>query len=668
MGVSGLTTYIDNNNFLLTDYKLKDSTLVIDGNNFYHFIYYLYQVSHVYGGDYKQFSKICFKFFESLSSCKVTPIVVFDGAYDLTNVKFKSAVTRAGKKLIAANSVAHGEFDRVLPLLTHEVFINVLNDLNIKHVTSNFEADNHTASLAAFLNCPVLTNDSDFFVCDLPGGVILLDYLNVALRKDLDGSFYMKTQIFKVQKLVDHMKLTNASFVSLFATILGNEIVDRSIFENFLTKITSKKFANKKLGRHYGKITGLFNWLSDKKTLEGAINDIINECHSGIKEKVCGLIHASISFYSITPSYLQDIISNYEHFKKKNIDLKEKMVNKYGEECPKWLQGNLTRGVVSPRVLNLWVSQKIILQPMVQLSSHKSSHLASRTIRIFIHVLLRSGNQSTFREYLNTAGKLNKEIVNSDLKLETFKKYPDLKSLPKLTKEESLSLYLKLFVNNHSFFLLYESTYCLIVSAILYWSLVTTPTKTTLMALLLSLFAPEVMIFMVPFKLEEGQSVETMVCDHLMNSKYRKRYFDIDFIHSLNEFQSIFQSLSDLNNLLSQPLLPTKILFDSSSSCFIHYYIENNVATFLRYVDRLCSSLPKCTSDFIFDVFNKLETFAKESSGNNKKRTLKKQKKKKPKTVFVPDESEEEEKDEGQSPDVYNDIENKFFSLKLLND
>lgn len=41
-----------------------------------------------------------------------------------------------------------------------------------------FEADEHIARRANQLNCPVISDDSDFFVYDLKGGLIPLSSLN----------------------------------------------------------------------------------------------------------------------------------------------------------------------------------------------------------------------------------------------------------------------------------------------------------------------------------------------------------------------------------------------------------------------------------------------------------------------------------------------------------
>ena len=58
MGVLGLTSFIDVNNFLLSTYKLHDTKLVVDGFNLGYFLYRFYDVSCNFGGEYDTYAKV----------------------------------------------------------------------------------------------------------------------------------------------------------------------------------------------------------------------------------------------------------------------------------------------------------------------------------------------------------------------------------------------------------------------------------------------------------------------------------------------------------------------------------------------------------------------------------------------------------------------------------
>ena len=167
MGIRGLTTFVDAHPELLTDFRLHDTPIIIDGNNLYHFLYYHFHVPSEYGGDYDQFARSCETFFAALRSCNVIPYVVFDGAYASDGHKFLTSVARARHRVHMSNIAAHGRRAKLLPVLTHSCFVRVLQVLDVAYVTCDFEADRQIAALARHWNCPVLTNDSDFFVYDI---------------------------------------------------------------------------------------------------------------------------------------------------------------------------------------------------------------------------------------------------------------------------------------------------------------------------------------------------------------------------------------------------------------------------------------------------------------------------------------------------------------------
>ncbi len=76
----------------------------------------------------------------------------------------------------------------MIPPLSQDVFKNVLSALSVNHVTCVFEADDQIAALANAWGCPVMSNDSDFFIYDLVGGFIVFDYVNLQVRSSKSES------------------------------------------------------------------------------------------------------------------------------------------------------------------------------------------------------------------------------------------------------------------------------------------------------------------------------------------------------------------------------------------------------------------------------------------------------------------------------------------------
>lgn len=79
------------------------------------------------------------------------------------------------------------------------------------------EADAEIASLANALECPVLSNDSDFFIFDVLGGFI-------PLRSFKWQRCPSKARIFYRRKLAQYFGI-HTELLSLFASLVGNDYV-----------------------------------------------------------------------------------------------------------------------------------------------------------------------------------------------------------------------------------------------------------------------------------------------------------------------------------------------------------------------------------------------------------------------------------------------------------
>ena len=245
MGIQGLTSFIDEHPKLLTDYKLHDIRVVIDGHNLFHFLYYYFNVSHQYGGDYDHYARCVRFFFQTFEQCGIEPIIVFDGGYEVDDRKLHTMLRRARERIHLGSFLSHAGRGRILPILAYETFKMVLDELGVRHVTCDNEADNEIAALANTWGCPVLSNDSDFFVFDLTHGFILLDYLNLTIqtsgkKKSNSGGDagssateykYLKAQIYTLSNLLANFPNMERTQIALFGTLLGNDYVPKKAFE-----------------------------------------------------------------------------------------------------------------------------------------------------------------------------------------------------------------------------------------------------------------------------------------------------------------------------------------------------------------------------------------------------------------------------------------------------
>uniref|UniRef100_A0A4W5KWZ3 Uncharacterized protein n=1 Tax=Hucho hucho TaxID=62062 RepID=A0A4W5KWZ3_9TELE len=127
-----------------------------------------------HGGDYDAFEDQVCKFFKALRDCDIDPFVIVDGGSDYTDKKFETLKERAQSRINRANSLSMGlqGSGGVLPTLIKHVFKQVLSSLKVPFAQCICEADQDIASLARSWNCPVLSNDSDFYIFDIQAGFL----------------------------------------------------------------------------------------------------------------------------------------------------------------------------------------------------------------------------------------------------------------------------------------------------------------------------------------------------------------------------------------------------------------------------------------------------------------------------------------------------------------
>ncbi|PRD19970.1 UNVERIFIED_CONTAM: asteroid-like protein 1, partial [Trichonephila clavipes] len=181
MGIRGLSTFFSNNPKLSKSYKLHDTSVIIDGNNLIHVLYFSRKIDFVYGGDYYKYAAAIKKYFSSYLECNIKPVIIFDGGYDPSDRKFETCLLRSKTRLTVAQRTAkYGKHSgSVLPICAPEIFRNVLSEMGIPFAQSEFEADEQLVALANYYECPVLSNDS----------FIRLDSVRTSvLETDIDGT------------------------------------------------------------------------------------------------------------------------------------------------------------------------------------------------------------------------------------------------------------------------------------------------------------------------------------------------------------------------------------------------------------------------------------------------------------------------------------------------
>lgn len=386
MGVHGLTSFVEGNRQFFTDMRLRDCRLVIDGCSLYYRLYFNSGLDQARGGDYDTFAVLIRQFFAALTECAVQPFVVLDGGMDQTDKKFKTLQERAQSKIREANTLSRGFHGFVLPLLVCEVFKQVLSELGVPFVQCISEADFEIASLAKHWGCPVLTNDSDFYIFDLKGGYLPFSFFqwNNVCGKATER--YVPACHFSVNRFCSHFNHINKQLLPLFAVVLGNDYTPGKITEIFFSRVELERVpSGRKSGRSGSpRIEGFLLWLSQFTNPVVALEEVLEILGEQRKGNLRAQISAGMRDYQLPQSSsLAQYFSSPQPALPDAQGLPAALVSQ-----PEWLLRMFASGKLPSLVLDVLVHQKVLLLAQVENSNLPSSHTTSLSIRKTIYSLL----------------------------------------------------------------------------------------------------------------------------------------------------------------------------------------------------------------------------------------------------------------------------------------
>lgn len=430
MGILGLTTYInDHSDCYLKDYELRDTYLVIDGDNIICQLYISWENGNcAFGGDYDKYAQSVADFFDELLMCNVTPLVVIDGSYEKKKLKTILDRIKAKVRLASKCCPANPQRTKIFPLMLTTVFKDVMNDKNIRYTQSLFEADNAVAAVAKALDCPVLSYDSDFYIYGTP--YIPFKTLEKCVFKSRTGNGRMKRcKIYQIEYLLNAFKGLHQSMLPLAAVLLGNDYTNGCTFNNFFRRLKLPSRPQKKQNRQYC-IEAVFSWLG-KYTLDKAVVEILNTVPEYEQQELLSVIETNVDSYtnisgemtmfqlgfskeyddrgSVSKSFMSDIginsfihkVKNMKTSKMKVEEKKTGTMNIFSQSelvfneailntMPEWFLSEFSEGKYSGYFISLLVECLYVCPVQVEDDHYPSSNAISLKILSVIFGLLKS--------------------------------------------------------------------------------------------------------------------------------------------------------------------------------------------------------------------------------------------------------------------------------------
>ncbi|KAK7158108.1 hypothetical protein R3I93_009341 [Phoxinus phoxinus] len=383
MGVQGLKTYIESSNRNdLRSWAFRDIRLIIDGCNLYYLLYFDCNLDQMHGGDYDAFEKLIIQFFENLAACDISPYVVLDGGADHTDKKFDTVMKRNQQKINEAHDLSMGKRGRVLPTLIKNVLRQLLLKLKVPLVQCLEEADWEIAALAKEWNCPVLSNDSDFYIFNLRAGVLPISHFqwkNVEVDRKTKKKF-IQAKHFTLGKFCASFKM-NADLLPIFASISGNDYVKLQNIKN----PNWEKYSVPGMGN--ARIDGMLRWLSQFPGPKEAVSALLELTDNEEKVTVQEALLMGIKEYKLISGSLA------QFFDSKVIP--QSALTGPLQVLPKWTLKPLLEGRMSSSIIDVLVHQRVSLTPQVENFQLTCSNEISRPIRQVIYGLLLLGGKQT---------------------------------------------------------------------------------------------------------------------------------------------------------------------------------------------------------------------------------------------------------------------------------
>ena len=388
------------------------------------------------------------------------------------------------------------------------------------------EADAEIASLASAWNCPVLSNDSDFFIFDIQGGYIPIWSFKWKSSR-------LKANIFHRRKLASYLGIRE-ELLPLFASLVGNDYVSWDALGPFLHALSCNQtsmghFRSKKA--RFASIARLLSTQPYKSVLQ------MVSFHGG--RQLRQAVEHSLQEYAIRKSnllrYFQDGV------------VCSSLRTQNNREVAEWVLRRFRDGQFSVNCMSSLTAGKVLLRFQVENCRETSANTCSQHLRRLVYGILndaatrnRKGNKTTVQEWDRegmTVRRTNVAPCQEGV-------VPSVSLVPRLKKEERLEDLLVALNSSTAFIRLLPEKFKLIAASLRFLTRKSQPSLEAnhLAALLCSCI-----------KLEDGSWIQ-----YMENAKRNWRMslsqpFDLRAAQSFAQWQCVLRDAVHLNFVLLEP-------------------------------------------------------------------------------------------------------------------
>ena len=236
--------------------------------------------------------------------------------------------------------------------------------------------------MAQSWNCPVLSDDSDFFIFDVKAGYIHLSSFD---RKA--GPF--KASIFYRSKLASHFQIRE-ELIPLLASLAGNDYVSPDALAAFYKALTHTKSKDHfdRSEERFAKIANKLSKLSDSHDQQNALESVLQMIPSRQKRsELRQVVELSLQEYNIKESNLLDYFRTGE--------VRSSLRTRNGHEIEQWVLRRFRSGLFSTKFMNSLTSGKCLLRVQVENCGEISANRSSLWLRQFVYGILNDVEEGT---------------------------------------------------------------------------------------------------------------------------------------------------------------------------------------------------------------------------------------------------------------------------------
>ncbi|KAG5876537.1 hypothetical protein JTB14_010308 [Gonioctena quinquepunctata] len=361
-----------------------------------------------------------------LAKCHITPYVVFEGGIEHRKLKIKiKKVMDRLEKVIPVTCNFDKDHLKFIPLRAGDIFKNIVLERKIKTVRCEFESYTAIISIAKTLNCPILSYDSEYFMCSeityIPFRSLCrfkekpYPYVIRRIKTDIN---YMSCQIFNVEKFLKTLKLT-ADKLSLLAAMLGNAFIENTEFPNYFTFLCPENMS------FQDRLFTIASWI-EVRSVDSAVEEILNFATPVEKTSLMTKLQNAIKGYNCSQSKYVTYLGIPN-----NIDLPDNYVelanNNLLSDIPTVFLENYRKCRYSHHLMDIFIhNQYLGFKPQIENILMPHSHILSEDIVGAIHKILTNSHTNLYCLAREGGYMIKREIPLCKVIVPSFEEIQDM--------------------------------------------------------------------------------------------------------------------------------------------------------------------------------------------------------------------------------------------------